>query len=119
MNTNRLERLATEWRNRAEKRGEEGALLDAEAVYSKVALELETALRQWRNEALTVAEAAAESGYSEETLRELVRDGPIPDSRPPASQGRITIKRKHLPRKPPEAESRDLEAVESLEEDLR
>lgn len=118
MKAERLERLAEEWRRRAEERAEEGALLAGDKLYMKVAAELETALREYNNEQLTVAEAAEESGYSEDSLRELVRDGPIPDSRPPGSQGRITIKRKHLPRKPPEAESPNLDAVESLEEDL-
>lgn len=118
MTPDRLDRLAEEWRRRAEERAEEGALLDGERVYQRVARELEGALEEHRNERLTVAEAAEESGYSEDTLREMVRDGRIPDPRPPGSQGRITIKRKHLPRKPPEAEPRDLEAVESLAEDL-
>lgn len=113
-----LERLAAEWRDRAEERADEGALLDGDKLYRKVAAELETALREYNNEQLTVAEAAEESGYSEDALRELVRDGPIPDTRPPGSQGRITIKRKHLPRKPPEAAPPDIEAVEALEEDL-
>lgn len=113
-----LERLAAEWRDRAEERAEEGALLAGGKLYMKVAAELEAALEEHRNEPLTVSEAAEESGYSEDTLREMVREGPLPDTRPPGSQGRITIKRKHLPRKPPKAEPRDLDAVESLEEDL-
>lgn len=118
-NAERLERLADEWRERAEERADEGALLDGGKLYAKVARELEAALREHLNEELSVAEAAEESGYSEDTLREYVRDGRIPDSRPPGSQGRIKIRRKHLPRKPPEPESPDLDAVESLEEDLR
>lgn len=119
MSPERLERLAEEWRRRAEERADEGALLDGGKLYKKVASELEAAVREHRNEQLNVSEAAEESGYSEDTLREMVREGRIPDTRPPGSQGRIRIKRKHLPRKPPEAESRDLDAVESLEEDLR
>lgn len=113
------ERLAEEWRRRAEERGEEGALLDAESVYMKVAREMEAAAREHWNEELTVSEAAEWSGYHEDTIREAVRDGRIPDTRPPGSQGRIRVKRKHLRRKPPEVEPRDLDVVESLEEDLR
>lgn len=119
MSAERLERLAEEWRHRAEERADEGALLDGGKLYRKVARELEAAVREHQNEELTVAEAAEESGYHEDTLREYVREGRIPDARPPGSQGRIKIKRKHLPRKPPEAESRDHDVVESLEEDLR
>lgn len=118
MSADRLECLAEEWRRRAEERAEEGALLDGGKLYEKVVRELEAALREHMNEELTVAEAAEESGYSEDSLREMVREGRIPDTRPPGSQGRIKIKRKFLPRKPPEPESPDLDVVEKMADEV-
>lgn len=85
----------------------------------KVAREMEAAAREHWNEELTVSEAAEWSGYHEDTIREAVREGRIPDSRPPGSQGRIRVKRKHLRRKAPEDESRDLDVVDDLANDLR
>lgn len=74
---------------------------------------LEVAWREWELEELSVAQAAAESGYSEDHLRQLVRDGKLPDNRPPGSQGEIRIPRRDLPRKPP-GQRRTVSAVEDM-----
>jgi hypothetical protein len=76
-----------------------GAVVQADVLES-VAEDFDRRLVEWENQELTVAEAAAESGYSEEHLRELVRAGRLPDNRPPGSEGRILIRRCDLPRKP-------------------
>jgi hypothetical protein len=75
-----------------------GASEQAE-VLERIATEIESAWSAYWMEQLTVAEAAVESGYSPDYLRELVRDGSIPDRRPPGDCGRIRIQRRHLPRK--------------------
>lgn len=62
--------------------------------------EIEDALAARDRELLTVHEAASESGYSEERLRELVREGTLPDIRPEDSQGQIRIPRGALPKRP-------------------
>jgi hypothetical protein len=75
--------------------------LEREArMEESIAGEIELALRAHDLEELTVADAALESGYSERRLRELVREGKIPDHRPADSQGEIRIRRCDLPRKP-------------------
>ncbi len=74
---------------------------EAAATCAAVADELERAFAVWWNEELGVAEAAGESGYSEDRLRQLVRQGRIPDQRAPGSQGEIRVRRSDLPRRPP------------------
>lgn len=58
---------------------------------------LEEALSKHSNETLTVAEAAAESGYSKSHLRRLIREGRIPNA---GEAGSPRIQRRDLPRKP-------------------
>lgn len=94
-----------------------GAPRQAEALES-AADDFAEALRNYRAEELTVAEAAEESGYCQKSLRRMVREGRIPDSRTPGSQGEIRIRRRDLPRKPgaernavSDAVSRHLEKV--------
>ena len=65
---------------------------------AQVADDLEAAYRRWALEELTVSDAARESGYSEERLRELVRSGRIPRAN---GGGTIRVRRRDLPRKPP------------------
>ena len=62
--------------------------------------ELEAAWQEWQGEELTIAQASNESGYSAERLREMVRDGRLPDLRPEGSQGPIRIRRCDMPRRP-------------------
>lgn len=61
---------------------------------------VEAALQQDGGEILSLAEASARSGYTEDHLARLVRDGRIPDLRPPGYLGRIFIRAADLPLKP-------------------
>lgn len=77
--------LAAFWRARA---GDLRPYAPAAAqAFERAAAELEGALRDAADEPLTLAEASAESGYSERRLRELVATGDIPQAG-----------RKHAPR---------------------
>ena len=51
-------------------------------------------------EVLTIAQAAAASGYSAAHLARLVRAGKLISLRPPGSRGWLTFRRGDLPRKP-------------------
>lgn len=74
---------------------------DREAgLLEKVVTEYRQAIRRYDEEQFTVVQAAHETGYSAEHLRQLVRNGKLPDRRPPGSEGRILIRRGDLPRKP-------------------
>ena len=77
------------------------------------AREVEQALRDESDELLTLPEASAISGYHPDSLARMVRDGDIPDLRPPGSKGMIRIRRGLLPIKPgkrhtPSADVREL-----------
>ena len=73
---------------------------EAASTCEKIAAELEGAFREWWLAELTVSEASRESGYSADRLRELVREGRLPDPRPEGSAGEIRIRRADLPRRP-------------------
>jgi len=75
-----------ELRQRAEDRQSEGS--PAAAVYARVADELETRMRAWELEEVTLREAHAITGFSESQLRRLLADG------------KTTLRRGDLPRKP-------------------
>jgi len=64
------------------------------------ALRVEQALRDESDQLLTLAQAAELSGYHPDSLARMVRDGQIPDLRPPNSKGTIRIRRGDLPIKP-------------------
>lgn len=106
MNLDSLLELAAEWRAEAVVLRRRAATVQAELLEG-VAQDLEHRLGEWTTQPLTVNEAAAESGYSEDHLRDLVRSGRLPDNRPPGSEGRIQIRRCDLPRKIPETTSVD------------
>jgi len=77
------------------------------------ALQVERALRDESEQLLTLTQAAELSGYHPDSLARMVRDGQIPDLRPPNSKGRIRIRRADLPIKPgrphtPDADVREL-----------
>src|SRR5438034_6579518 len=91
--------FATELRARAVLLRDHGAA-EAAAACEKIAGELEQAFREWWLAELTVSEASLESGYSSDRLRELVREGRLPDQRPSGSSGEIRIRRADLPRRP-------------------
>jgi hypothetical protein len=74
---------------------------------------VEQALRDESDDLLTLREAAEISGYHPDSLARMVREGHIPDPRPPKSKGMIRIRRGHLPIKPgrphtPDADVREL-----------
>lgn len=68
------------------------------------AVELEQALQEHELDALTLQEAAAESGYTSDHLGRLIREGRVPNSGAPRSP---RIRRADLPRKPRAVESVD------------
>ncbi len=61
------------------------------------ALQVERALRDESEQLLSLAQAAELSGYHPDSLARMVRDGQIPDLRPPNSKGMIRIRRGDLP----------------------
>lgn len=94
-----LGRLLAGWRDDAEVLRRRGHP-DAAERLERHAEEVEQALRAQRLQAITVAEAATESGYSEDHLRELARQGKIEALRPNGPRGTILLPRYALPRKP-------------------
>ncbi len=64
------------------------------------ARQVESALQEKGDQLLSLREAAAVSGYAEDHLARMVRQGKIPDLRPPGYQGRIVIRLRDLPIKP-------------------
>ena len=77
------------------------------------ALQVERALRDESEQLLTLTQAAELSGYHPDSLARMVREGQIPDLRPPNSKGMIRIRRADLPIKPgrahtPSADVREL-----------
>ncbi len=64
------------------------------------AAKIEQALRDESDQLLTLPDAAKLSGYHPDSLARMVRDGQIPDHRPPNSKGMIRIRRGDLPVKP-------------------
>jgi hypothetical protein len=74
---------------------------------------VERALWDENDQLLTLPHAAEISGYHPDSLARMVRDGQIPDLRPPNSKGMIRIRRGDLPIKPgrphtPDADVREL-----------
>jgi hypothetical protein len=66
----------------------------------QIASDLEGELRAWWLADLTIAEAARESGYSEERLRQMAREGTIAYIKSAGTKGAILIARRDLPRRP-------------------
>jgi hypothetical protein len=89
--------LPQSWRERAAELRRYGA--DAQAcTLEHAAAELEAVEREHEGKLLSIEEAAQESGYSEEHLRRLVREGAVPNA---GRRGKPLIRLKDLPRKPP------------------
>ena len=108
-----IRQFGTNLRVRAELLRRHGAV-EAASTCEQVAGELEQDFQEWWLAELTVSEASIESGYSTDRLRELVREGRLPDQRPPGSAGEIRIRRADLPRRPhPTAPSPALDALAS------
>lgn len=94
-----LEELSERWRDEADTLRAHGAEGQATSL-ERCATDLDVALRSFQREEMALPQAAAWSGYSPKRLRELVREGKIPDNRPDGSQGPIRVRRCDLPRKP-------------------
>ena len=88
--------LIVQWRELAEILRAEGCP-EVAAARERCASELETSLHKCDNEALSVNQAASESGYSAEYLRRLLRDTPALNA---GRAGKPLILRRDLPRKP-------------------
>ena len=113
MRVDLLRDLGRDWQNEAGVLRRRGAPVQAE-VLEGCARELDERVDSWLNELLSVADACAESRYSEDRLRELVREGRIPDQRD-GGAGRILIRRADLPRRPGASPpSDDLSIVDDL-----
>ncbi len=90
--------LATRWREEAERLRTLEANGQAAAL-EQAARELDEAAAAWALEPLTISEAAVESGYSEEHLRRLARNGELPVQRNGGPKSRLYIRRGDLPTK--------------------
>ena len=82
------------WRERADFL--ESIEAPAAAVIRKILDELEVEVARYDLELLTVAQAAAESGFSEDTIRRHIDTGKLAAIR---EDGRLLIHRGNLPRK--------------------
>lgn len=94
----RLEGLRRTWQARAEEFAEH-LCNEVAAAYRQAAQELQSELRGWGRELLTIGQAAAESGYSEEHLRRLARHAKIPVERGKGARNHLRVRRGHLPAK--------------------
>ncbi len=94
-----LDRVVLQWRDDAETLRKRGVAAHATLLES-CADELERELDRWENELLSIKEAAAESGYSEETLRRRVRKGEIAAERSNGKNSHPKLRRGDLPTKP-------------------
>jgi AraC-like DNA-binding protein len=87
--------LIVHWRELAEMLRAEGCS-EVAAARERCASELEISLHRHDNEALSVNQAASESGYSPEYLRRLLRDTPALNA---GRAGKPLILRRDLPLK--------------------
>src|ERR1700682_5232862 len=87
--------LIVQWRELAEMLRAEGCP-EVAAARERCASELETSLHKCDNEALSVNQAASDSGYSAEYLRRLLRDTPALNA---GRAGKPLILRRDLPLK--------------------
>ena len=88
--------LSTTWRERAELLANFGDP-NCARIWQLAAQELDQALQAHGEERLTLAEAARESGYSQDHLGALVRRGKLPNA---GRRGVPLIRRSDLPIKP-------------------
>lgn len=73
--------------------------VEVAATLRRMAEELEQDIEGWEGELLTVQQAVAESGYSAEYWRRLVREGKIRAHRDSGSKSHIRVWRRDLPKK--------------------
>ncbi len=94
----RFSALAVRWREEAQRLRTLEANGQA-ATFEQAARDLDAAATSWASELLTISEASAESGYSEEHLRRLAREGELPVERNGGPKSRIKVRRGDLPTK--------------------
>ncbi len=89
--------VIAKWRTRRDEWGRVHAQVDGAVLCDEVLRDLVEVQNTQRDELLTLREAAAISGYTEDHLGRLIRDGTVPNT------GRVNaprIRRGDLPRKP-------------------
>ena len=91
-----LHELAHEWQAEAARLRTRYGLEEMAKLCEAHAGELSEALRDAAEEALTLGQASAESGYSKRRLRELVAEGSVANA---GRKGAPRIRRADLPRK--------------------
>ena len=96
--TTTMRNLALGWKEEARRLRSLEAMGQAAAL-ELAAKELEAEIERQESALLTIREAAEESGYSEEHLRRLARDGSLPFERNGSSKSKIKIRRADLPMK--------------------
>jgi len=106
VNLSPLQSLAATWRSEAELLRRRG-LGEGAGLMESVAEDLESRLKEWELEALTLEDAADESGYSYSTLQQRVSKGEIPNA---GGKGSPKVRRCDLPMK---GSRRNLVAVDS------
>lgn len=74
--------------------------IEAAGTCEANATDLEAAFRGYWLAELTISDAARESGYSEERLRQMARDSEIPSKKGDGPKGHLSICRRDLPRRP-------------------
>jgi hypothetical protein len=80
---------------------------DTAKTFGQIATDLENEFLRYWLAALTVRQAAEESGYSEERLREMTRDGALPHKKGDGPKGQLLVARRDLPRRPVPIETPD------------
>jgi hypothetical protein len=84
-----------------------GILVNGAALSRVIAQELRSAISAEEDRPMSLAEAAAHSGYSEAHLRRLVKLGRLRTLRPPGTRGRLRFRLGDLPRKPGKAHTQN------------
>jgi hypothetical protein len=101
--------LPDAWRDRAEQLRRWARAEGAAVAWEAAAAELEASLRAAEDEALTLAEAVAESRYSDRRLREMIAEGLIPNA---GRKHAPRIRRADLPRRPGRTSTATYDATE-------
>ena len=95
-----VERAAADLRAEAARHREDFGNESTARTLEWAADKVEAALRDAGDELLSLEEAFERSGYSQQHLCRMIKEGQIPDLRPPGSRGRILIRACDLPIKP-------------------
>ncbi len=78
---------------------EQHQCMEVASTLRRAAEELEQDIQGWEGELLTVQQAVAESGYSAEHLRRLVREGKLREHLDSGGKSHIRVWRRDLPKK--------------------